>query len=108
VAVSQTSDAMVIQIKGEARVEFASALMGGLLVPAACRPAVVTLDLSELHSISCLAMGILVAYRRGVFRAGGRVRLAKELQPAVQEALARAELLNLFETTADAEASPSR
>jgi hypothetical protein len=36
----------------------------------------VTLDLSELRSISSLAMGVLVAYRRGVVRRGGRVRLA--------------------------------
>jgi hypothetical protein len=46
-------------------------------------------------------MGVLVTYRRGVVRAGGRVRLAAELQPAVHEALARAELLDLFETTDD-------
>jgi hypothetical protein len=32
-----------------------------------------------------------------------RVRLAKELQPAVREALAWAELLDLFETTTDAD-----
>jgi anti-anti-sigma factor len=108
IAFGQTSDDLVVRIKGEARVEFAGALLGGLLAPAALRPAVVTLDLSELRSISCLAMAILAAYRRGVFRAGGRVRLTKELQPAVQEALARAELLDLFETTADIGAVPSR
>jgi anti-anti-sigma factor len=73
--------------------------MTGLLAPAARRPAVVTLDLSELRSISSLAMGVLVAYRRGVIRAGGRVFLAGALQPAVHEALARAELFDLFETT---------
>jgi anti-anti-sigma regulatory factor len=57
----------------------------------------VTLDLSELHSISSLALGVLKGYRRGVVRTGGRVRLAGELQPAVKEALTRAELLHLFE-----------
>jgi anti-anti-sigma factor len=107
VAVSQTADDMVIRVSGEARVDSAGALLDGLLSPAACRPAVVTLDLSALRSISSLAMGVLVAYRRGVVRTGGRVRLAGELQPGVKEALARAGLLDLFETTADVEAAPT-
>jgi anti-anti-sigma regulatory factor len=72
--------------------------MGDLLAPAACHPAVVTLDLSELRSLSSLAMGVLVAYRHGVVRSGRRVRLAEELQPAVKEALIRAKVLDLFET----------
>jgi anti-anti-sigma regulatory factor len=59
---------------------------------------VVTLDLSEVRSISSLAMGVLVAFRRGVVRAGGRVCLAPDLHPAVREALTRAELTSLFET----------
>jgi anti-anti-sigma regulatory factor len=66
---------------------------------AAQRSAVVTLDLSQLRCISNLAMGVLVTFRRGVVRRGGRVRLANGLLPAVQEALAQAELLDLFETT---------
>jgi hypothetical protein len=52
-------------------------------------------------------MGVLVTFRRGVVRRGGRVRLANGLLPAVQEALAQAELLDLFETTATAEAASS-
>jgi anti-anti-sigma factor len=102
VAVSQISDDLVIRVKGEARVECAGALLAGLLAPAARRPALVTLDLSELRWISSLAMGVLAAYRRGVVRTGGRVRLAKQVQPVVREALARAGLFDLFETTADA------
>jgi len=102
VAVDQTPDEMIVRVKGEARVESAGALLSSLLVPAARRRAVVTLDLSELRSISALAMGVLVAYRRGVIRNGGRVRLAAELHPAVKVALARAELLGLFETTQQA------
>jgi anti-anti-sigma factor len=107
VAVSQSADGLVLRVKGEATVECVGALMDGLLAPAACRPAVVTLDLSELRSISCLALGVLVAYRRGVVRTGGRVRLAEQLQPAVREALARAELFGLFETAADAGPAPN-
>jgi anti-anti-sigma factor len=101
VAVSEASDGPVIRIKGEARVDCAGALLDGLLAAAARRLAVVTLDLSELRFISSLAMGVLVSYRRGVVRAGGRVRLAEALQPAVKEALARAELFDLFEAAVD-------
>src|SRR5262245_43379407 len=89
VEVSQTAAGMVIRVKGEARVECAGALLDGLLAPGR-RPAVVTLDLSELRSISCLALGVLAAYRRSVVRTGGRVRLAGVLQPAVKESLVRA------------------
>ena len=102
VAISEASEGPVIRIKGEARVDCAGAILDSLLATAARRPAVVTLDLSELRSISSLAMGVLVSYRRGVVRTGGRVFLAETLQPAVKEALTRAELLGLFESTAAA------
>jgi anti-anti-sigma regulatory factor len=109
VAVSHTSGGLVIRVKGEARVDCVGALLAGLLAPSALRPAVVTLDLSELRCISSLAIGALVTYRRGVVRTGGRVRLAGELQPGVRQALARAELLDLFEQdTAEAGPAPDR
>src|SRR5262249_34706396 len=69
----------------------------GLMRAVARRPTAVTLDLSNLRSISCLAMGVLMSYRRGLLRADGRVYLADRLQPPVREALERAKLLNLFE-----------
>jgi hypothetical protein len=69
---------------------------------------VVTLDLSELRSISRLAVGVLVAYHRSVVCTGGWVRLAGELLPAVKEALARAGLFDLVEPSADAGRAPSR
>ena len=75
VEVSQTADGMVLRVKGEALDECAGALLDGLFAPATRRP-VVTLDLSELRSISCLARGVLVGYCRSVVRRGGRVRLA--------------------------------
>jgi anti-anti-sigma factor len=102
VAVSRTSDDLVIRVKGEAGVGSAGALLDRLLANAAGRPASVTLDLSELRSVSPLALGVLAAYRRGVVCAGGRVRLVAGLQPAVKEALARAELLHLFENATGA------
>jgi anti-anti-sigma regulatory factor len=98
VEVSRTADAMVIRVKGEARAECAGALLDGLLAPGR-RPAVVTLDLSELRSVSWLALGVLAAYRRCVVRTGGRVGLAGVLQPAVKESLVRAKLFDLFETS---------
>jgi anti-anti-sigma regulatory factor len=57
----------------------------------------VTLDLSEVRFLSSLAMGALVAFRRGVVRAGGRVRLFPVFLPEVEEALRRAGLLELFD-----------
>ena len=98
VEVCQTA-AGIIQVKGEGRAECAGALLHGLL--AARRLAVVTIDLSELRSISSLARGVLVGYCRSVVRSGGRVRLAGVLQPMVSESLGRAELFDLFETSAD-------
>jgi anti-anti-sigma regulatory factor len=99
VEVSRTADGMVIRIKGEARAECAGALLDGLLAPGR-RPAVVTLDLSALRSVSRLALGVLAAYRRSVVRTGGRVRLAGVLQPVVSESLGRAGLFDLIETSA--------
>jgi anti-anti-sigma factor len=106
VEVSRTADGMVIRVKGEALDECAGALLDGLLAPAAQRSAVVTLDLSELRSISCLALGVLVGYCRSVVRGGGRVRLAGVLQPVVSESLVRAELFVLLETSAEAWPAP--
>jgi anti-anti-sigma factor len=97
VTAGETADGMVIRVKGVAGVKQSTALLSGLLAPAARRPSVVTLDLSDLRSISSLAMGALVTYRRGVVRTGGRVLLGHDLQPAVREALGRAGLLDLFD-----------
>jgi hypothetical protein len=64
----------------------------------------VTFDLGELQSLSSLALGVLVAFRRAAVRTGSRVRLASDLQPAVREVLHRAELLSLFEAVGGTEA----
>ena len=96
VTAGPTADGLVIRVKGFAGIDQAGALLSGLLAPSAQRPAVVILDLSGLSFISGLAMGVLTAYRRGVVRAGGRVVLADDLQPAVREAFHRAGLMTLF------------
>jgi anti-anti-sigma factor len=100
IEVSRMRGNMIVRVKGEATFETAAGLLDCLCAASALHPAIVTLDLSELRFISTLAMGVLVTYRRGVLRWGGRVLLTQQLQPAVQEALARAELLDLFETAA--------
>jgi len=98
--VHQSSDGPIVRVKGEATIHCAGALLDGLLVATAQRPAVVTIDLAELRFISSLAMGILITFRRGVLRRGGRVRLAPKIHPSVHDALARAQLLDLFEASA--------
>jgi anti-anti-sigma regulatory factor len=64
----------------------------------------VTFDLSELLFVSSLAMGVLVTFCRAAVRAGVRVCLAPELQPAVREAFNRVGLVGLFEAAGGAEA----
>jgi anti-anti-sigma factor len=103
IEVHDTPEGMVVRLRGEAGVVEAGALEAALLRQAARRPAKVTFDLSELEFISSLAMAVLVAYRRGVIRAGARVCRAPELRPMVREALSRAELLSLFEVGSGAE-----
>ena len=73
---TNASEEAIWAVKGEALDECAGALLDGLFAPTARPPSVVTLDLSELRSISSLARGVLVGYCRSVVRRGGRVRLA--------------------------------
>jgi anti-anti-sigma factor len=96
VLVSRAADGLVIHVRGDGGVRQSGALLAGLLVPAALQAPVVALDLSELSSISCLAMGVLVSFRRSVVRRACRVRLLPGLRPQVREALDRAGLLELF------------
>jgi anti-anti-sigma factor len=96
VTTDQTAEGLVVRVKGIAGVKQVGALESGLMRSLARRPSAVTLDLSNLCSISCLAMGVLMSYRRGLLRVESRVHLAGHLQPAVREALERANLLNVF------------
>jgi anti-anti-sigma regulatory factor len=78
-------------------------LRAALLPLSACRPTLLTLDLGMLTHYSCLAIGVLAEFCRGVTRNGGRVRLAGPLPQAVDEALSGTELLDLFARLASAE-----
>jgi anti-anti-sigma regulatory factor len=93
----QAADGMVVRVKGEAREEWAGALLDGLL-SAGPRSQAVALDLSELRSVSSAALNVLTAYGRSVARAGGQVRLAAGLQPAACE---------MFETNPNRPISPA-
>jgi anti-anti-sigma factor len=97
VEVLETPQGLLVRLRGEAGIPEAGALEISLARLAARRPACVTFDLSQLRSVSSLALGVLAHYRRAAVRAGARVCLAPELHPAVREALERAELLGLFE-----------
>ena len=96
VGVGKTTGEVVIRLAGEAGIRQADELTAALLGLSALRPPLVTLDLSGLHAISCLTMGVLVTFRRGIIRAGGRVRLAAALQRPVRAALEGAGLFALF------------
>jgi anti-anti-sigma regulatory factor len=103
VKVLETATGVVVHVRGTASIAEAAALESSLLGLLARRPACVSFDLSELELISSLAMGVLVAFRRAAVRTGARVSLAPTLQPAVREALTRAELIALFDSVANAE-----
>jgi anti-anti-sigma factor len=96
VTVRGTPDGVRIRVRGEADDRQAGPLQADLLDPAALRAEAVTLDLSGLRSLSGLALSVLAAYRGGVGRRGGRVRLLPQLQPEVRAALERAGVLELF------------
>jgi anti-anti-sigma factor len=97
---------MVVRVAGEASFGLAGDLEDVLLGLSLRRPQLVTLDLSGLHFVASLAMRALVAFQRGVVRAGGRVRLAAALQKPVHESLERAGLLTLFGSPEGGTAAP--
>jgi anti-anti-sigma factor len=103
VSIKETPAEVTVRVVGEASLGQVDQLTAALLCLSARRPKLVNLDLSGLSFVSSLAMGVLVAFRRGVVRAGGQVRLADSLQESVREALVRAELLALFDRPAGAE-----
>jgi hypothetical protein len=75
------------------------------------RAPLVTLDLSRLSLLSTLALGALATFRRGIVRAGGRVRLVPSLQERVRESLERTGMIALFKVAEDSEvlvAAPER
>ena len=83
-------------LRGEASFDQAEVISAGLLRIPLEAYTLVVLDLAELTFLSSLAMGALVAYRRGLGRRGIEVRLANVPAP-VWLALELAGLGPLFE-----------
>ena len=83
-------------IKGDAIFDQAEGISARLLRISLEAYSLVVLNLAELRSVSSLAMGALVSYRRGVGLRGVEVRLAN-LQAQVWLALESAGLGKLFE-----------
>jgi anti-anti-sigma factor len=106
VSVREAPGEVVVRLAGEASFGLAGELAGVLLCVSVRRPPLVTLDLSGLTFVSCLALGALVAFRRGVVGAGGRFRLAAALQEPVRASLERAGLLTLFGWPEGVEVAP--
>jgi anti-anti-sigma factor len=86
----------VVAIQGEARFDQAEVIAARLLRVPLDGHLLVVLDLAALTFLSSLAMGALVAYRRGVERRGVEVRLAN-VQAPVWLALQSAGLGQWFE-----------
>ena len=96
VAVCDLPNEVLVRLQGEAGYLEAEVLDAALLPVRARHPALVTFDLSELHLISSLALGILVGFHRSAARSGGRVRLTG-LRPTIREVIERAGLTMLLE-----------
>ena len=89
-------DFLCVAIQGEASFDQAEVISAQLLRVPREGYSLIVLDLAQLTSISALAMGALVEYRRGLWRRGIEIRLANIHAP-VWLALERAGLGDLFE-----------
>jgi anti-anti-sigma factor len=87
---------LLVAIKGDAIFDQAEGISARLLRISLEAYSLVVLNLAELRSVSSLAMGALVNYRRGLARRGVAVRLAN-VQERVWSALERVGLGKLFE-----------
>src|SRR5437879_6191546 len=76
VEIHESPEAIVIRLEGEAGLAAACGLQAPLNAVAARRPRLVVLDLAGLHFAASLFLGTLLAFRCGVVRQGGRVKLA--------------------------------
>jgi anti-anti-sigma factor len=97
--VERGPQSLIVAIRGEAHFDQAEVISAKLLRIPLDAYSLVVLDLAQLTSISALAMGALVEYRRGLWRRGVEVRLAN-VQAQVWLALESAGLGKLFEPMA--------
>ncbi len=92
----QRLSSLIITVTGDAGIGNVGKLETELTRLSALRPALVVFDLSGLDFIASLGMGALMAFRRGVARNGGIVRLAAA-KPVVLDAFKHAALNALFD-----------
>src|SRR5438552_3515124 len=88
---------IVVAIGGEAVVDL-EPLVATLQTVSARRPNSVVLDLKDLSFISSLAMGVMLAFRRGVLANNGKLKVAG-MQKLVLDAFKRARLDRVFDIT---------
>ena len=86
---------LVIYLNGDADLAGCQILEAELTRCSAQHPKLAVFDLTKLSFLSSLAMGCLIAFRRGVAERGGKVHVASP-QPQVLEALVRARLRDLL------------
>ena len=94
---------IIVAIRGEAVVDL-EPLVSTLQSVSSRRPAFVIMDLKELSFISSLAMGVMLAFRRGVLASNGKLKVAG-MQKLVLDAFKRARLDRVFEITDSVEAA---
>lgn len=88
--------AYVVRLQGDGDHLAATDLERRLTPLMAARPACVVLDLAGVGLVSSLVLGVLVSFRRGVARHGGRVFLVA-VPAHVRETLEVTRLTELFE-----------
>src|SRR5688500_17135193 len=96
VRITRNGDVTLVTMLGDADLAAADLLNNALLPIAASRPAHVIFDLSGLAFISSLAIGEMVALRRGLAAHGGRVTIAAARE-RVLKAFQHAQLESYFE-----------
>jgi anti-anti-sigma factor len=96
-AIEESHDRAVVRVGGVVGSSEAAELDLRLSLLITRRPARVVFDLDGLRLIGSLGLGVLLAFRRGLIRRGGRVALARA-RPEVAALLAQVGLDKMFET----------
>src|SRR5437868_7670598 len=97
------SPTVLVDVKGEALVDL-EPMVATLQSVADRHPAKVILDLHDLSFISSLAMGVMLAFRRGILANGGKLKVAA-MQKLVLDSFKRARLDKVFEIVETLEAA---
>ena len=93
---TRRGDALIVRVRGDAGMANVDVLDEALTKACAEKPLVAVLDMSQMSFISSIGMGSLVAFKRGIERCGGKMKVAA-LQPMVADAFKRARLTDVFE-----------